>query len=101
MSAKAMTVVPLSKLNSTLKRFAVKVRLEQGVSFAKYTKDGEEVEYMTGTGIDAAGDRISLAFFCPDVRAHSKKLTSGATVSNSYVVFLVCSSTCSLCCSSI
>ena len=60
MSASAMKVVPLSKLSTTLKRFGVQVCLEGEVVFATYQKDGEDVEYMRGTGIDAAGDRIAM-----------------------------------------
>ena len=58
----------------------MKVRLEGDTSLSAYTKDGQTLQYMSLTGIDDLGDRVSMAFFCDDIRAQKDQLKSGTTV---------------------
>ena len=64
-----------------MKKFAVKVRLEGEVALLQYTKEGNVMDYLSTSGIDDAGDRVSLVFFNEDVRDYVGRLVSGETVS--------------------
>ena len=78
--ASSVTCTPLARLSTHSKRFAIKVRLVGEVSLSNYRKDGDDTAYISAVGVDASGDRVSLAFFNRDVREYGQQLVSGNTV---------------------
>ena len=76
MASANLKITALSKVSSTSRRFALKMRLEGDMTPQSFQgKDGAS-QYISCAGIDDADDRASIAFFgkaCTDVIALQMK----------------------------
>ena len=69
----------LNRLTSTTRRFSLTMRLG-AMEASTYTREGVPVEYGSCTGVDAQGDRVSMAFFGEAFAQNKSKLQPGMTV---------------------